>query len=116
MNGPDEMRTENESQNRDENAGRQINKSETPTAQALVRLAGVTAIVILCLFGSAGTISWPNGWIFIISYAVILLTLSGVVFRSSPELMQERMSAASKAKAWDRVFVPIVAMILPLLA
>lgn len=116
MNGPDEMHTETEPQSGDKTAGKRLNKSETPAAKALVRLAGVTATLILCLFGSAGTIAWLNGWVFLFSYTVILAALSGVVFRASPELMKERMSAASKSKAWDRILVPILAMILPLLA
>ena len=92
-------------------------KTNNSTAKkALGRLCLITLIVALCLFGTAGTVSWLNGWIFMIAYVLVLITLTGLVFRSSPELVKERMEASHKAKSWDRAIVPVLAIILPLLS
>ncbi len=90
--------------------------NQSTIIKALIRLCFITVIVALSLFGTAGTISWLNGWIFMIAYVLVLITLTGLVFRSSPELVQERMEASHKAKPWDRVFVPVLAIVLPLLS
>jgi len=92
-----------------------LDKTQTKR-KALIRMIFITIMIALCLFLSAGTIAWWNGWVFLGSYVLVLLTLTGLVFRSSPELVKERMNAAPKAKSWDKVIVPFLAMILPLLA
>ena len=84
--------------------------------KAVGRLCVISMVVALCLFGTAGTVSWMNGWIFMIAYLLVLVTLTGLVFRSSPELVRERMDASRNAKSWDKVIVPILAMVLPLLS
>ena len=80
------------------------------------RLCCITILVALCLFGAAGTILWVSGWVFMVSYFLVLITLTRLVFRSSPELVHERMGASHKAKSWDKIIVPILAMVLPLLS
>lgn len=85
--------------------------------KAIGRLCFITILVALCLFCTAGTVFWMNGWIFMISYLLVLITLTGVVFHSSPELFQERMGASHKAKQpWDKLIVPILAVVLPFFA
>ena len=86
------------------------------TKKAIGRLCFITVLVGLCLFGTAGTIFWINGWVFMIAYVLVLITLTGLVFHSSSELVRERMEASHKAKSWDKVIVPVLAMVLPLLA
>lgn len=90
--------------------------TNTTNKKALWRLVFISILVALCLFGTAGTVAWMNGWIFLISYIIVLIALTGLVFHSSPELVQERMTAASKAKPWDRFIMPILSTVLPLLA
>lgn len=94
----------------------ELKENNSTTKKAIGRLCFITVIVAICLFGTAGTISWLNGWIFMIAYVLVLITLTGLVFRSSPELVKERMEASHKAKSWDRVIVPVLAIVLPLLS
>jgi protein-S-isoprenylcysteine O-methyltransferase Ste14 len=84
--------------------------------KAVLRVVGFALFTAACLFGSAGTLHWWNGWAFWVSGVAVVATLTGTVFRTSPELVEERMTAAKKAKAWDRVFVPLIAAVLPLLS
>jgi len=90
-------------------------KVSTANRRIFGRLVFFTVLITICLFGSAGTIEWLNGWVFLLSYIFVLLTLTGVVFKSSPELVEERMSAAPKAKSWDKIIVPILALVLPII-
>ncbi len=94
----------------------QLKSNNSTIKKAIARLCFISLMVALCLFGTAGTISWLNGWIFMIAYMLVLITLTGLIFRSSPELVKERMEASHKAKSWDRVIVPVLAIILPLLS
>lgn len=93
-----------------------LKDNHSTTKKAIGRLCFITVIVAICLFGTAGTISWLNGWIFMTAYVLVLVTLTGLIFRSSPELVQERMEASHKAKSWDRAIVPFLAIVLPLLS
>ncbi|NLD37318.1 MAG: hypothetical protein GX654_10665 [Desulfatiglans sp.] len=55
-------------------------KANNPTTnKAIGRLCFITVIVAICLFGTAGTISWLNGWIFMIAYVLVLITLTGLI-------------------------------------
>jgi protein-S-isoprenylcysteine O-methyltransferase Ste14 len=64
-----------------------------------------------CLFGSAGRLDWPNGWV------VIGLTLAGAVAATAvlirnPELHAERRNFKA-GKSWDKVIVPFVVLVGP---
>jgi protein-S-isoprenylcysteine O-methyltransferase Ste14 len=74
----------------------------------------MTVMTAVCLFAPAGTLRWWNAWVFLAIGVVLIATLTGVVFRNSPGLVEERMTAGEKAKGWDRVLVPILAALLPI--
>jgi protein-S-isoprenylcysteine O-methyltransferase Ste14 len=80
------------------------------TLQAVVTCAVVTGLV----FGSAGTLSWWNGWLFVVAYCSLIVVTTGF-FSKSPELVKERWTAGKKAKTWDRGLVVLMAVVLPLL-
>ncbi len=58
------------------------------------------------VFVPAGTLAWRNGWLFIAVISAAVASVSFGIFRASPELAQERRTAAKHAKAWDRALVP----------
>jgi len=84
--------------------------------KALARLLSIVFIAAVSLFGAAGTLHWWNGWLFIISYIILVIILSGSLFSKSPELVRERMQAGKKSKTWDRIIVPLLALVLPISA
>jgi protein-S-isoprenylcysteine O-methyltransferase Ste14 len=87
--------------------------TKSPTRTVATRLSGFTLLTALSLFAPAGTLRWWNGWLFMGLGVALVGMLTGIVFRKSPDLVQERMTAAGRAKAWDRVLVPILAVVLP---
>jgi protein-S-isoprenylcysteine O-methyltransferase Ste14 len=79
----------------------------------LLRSVGMLVIGATALFLPAGTLAWLNGWVYLVLGVGIAVFMAALA-RSSPGLMEERMSAASKAKTWDRWLVPLIGACLPL--
>lgn len=77
------------------------------------RLVVAVLLAGACLFGGAGTWRWGRGWVFLLAYAALTVILAGTLVRKSPDLIEERMTARTRAKAWDKLLVPVVAVILP---
>jgi protein-S-isoprenylcysteine O-methyltransferase Ste14 len=84
-------------------------------ARELLRFVVFLLVTAGSLFLSAGTLAWRNGWLFmtVISAAVASVTFG--IFRDSPDLLDERRTAAKQAKSWDRTLVPLMSG-LPFLA
>ena len=66
---------------------------------ALVKFLCGLLLVGLVLFLPAGTLSYPNGWLFMGVLFVPMLTLGVVLFFKSPELLQKRLDNKEKEKA-----------------
>jgi hypothetical protein len=51
-----------------------------------------------------------SAWVFLAVGIAVITALTLTVFRRSPDLVEDCMTAAPKAKAWDRilVLVPLV--------
>lgn len=74
--------------------------------KALVRIAGFVLASAVSLFGPAGTLRWWNAWLFLGVAVLLVGSLTGAVFRNTPGLLQERLTARTRSKGWDRFFVP----------
>ena len=70
----------------------------------------------LLLFGAAGTINWPMGWVY------IALTLGGVILsrvlvtRIHPDLLSERATSrdAANVPTWDKKIAPLISTVIPM--
>src|SRR5215467_8818454 len=72
------------------------------------QLAGMLVVFSLVLFGAAGTIDWPAGWIFFILFFAFAIALSLWLLKHDPGLLKERMTMfRPDQKAWDKIFLPI---------
>lgn len=55
------------------------------------------------LFGSAGTLDWPEAWLFLIVYSAWAIPVVAWLKKNNPGLLEERMAFLKKsAKGWDR--------------
>jgi protein-S-isoprenylcysteine O-methyltransferase Ste14 len=79
-----------------------------------------TVIIHLCfyallLFGGAGTLRWPAGWVFLALYAVQMLTIDTWLARRDPGLAAERRrpNRSPGPPDWDRRFLIISAIVGP---
>ena len=83
--------------------------------KAVTRIFFMSFIMMGILFKSAGAFAWWNAWCFLTINIVLITVLAGLALHKSPELIHERMTASAKAKSWDKILVPILALILPVL-
>lgn len=66
------------------------------------RLAMIVFIFGGLLFGSAGTFSWPEAWLFLIIYLAWAIPAVTWLKKNNPELLKERLAFFKKpAKGWD---------------
>ena len=72
-------------------------------------------LVALSLFLSAGTISWPAAWAYLILAAVIQLLDAVVLIPISPDLLAERSRSQAGAKKWDQLLSRLMATIGPII-
>jgi len=68
----------------------------------------------LSLFISAGTVSWPAGWAYLVLAAVIQLLDAVVLIPISPDLLGERSRPQAGAQKWDQLLSRLMATIGPL--
>jgi protein-S-isoprenylcysteine O-methyltransferase Ste14 len=66
------------------------------------------------LFWAAGAVLWWNAWAYLIATLISIIFVTTVVYRQFPDLAQERATARSNTKPWDKIVVPLVALVLPL--
>jgi hypothetical protein len=57
------------------------------------------------LFGSAGTLLWPEAWLYIMVHLSISFVMTAWMKLHDPELLKSRMTPfKSSAKGWDKWF------------
>lgn len=76
----------------------------------------VTVFFLLALlFVPAGTLDWPEAWLFLSFY---FLSVGGVVIwlkKNDPDLLKERMSIKKDVKAWDKNIIFAYTLLLMIL-
>src|SRR5215216_5641890 len=82
-------------------------------AKGLLALIVEFAVFAALLFGSAGTVLWPAGWVFMAIFFGFALAITLWVDRHDPELLAERMSSPIQRgqPLWDKVFVAAVMLL-----
>jgi protein-S-isoprenylcysteine O-methyltransferase Ste14 len=62
------------------------------------------------LFGTAGTLRWIAGWVFMALFFIFALMISIMLLRHDPALLEERLRPIiQKDQAmWDKILIPIV--------
>jgi protein-S-isoprenylcysteine O-methyltransferase Ste14 len=65
----------------------------------------------VCLFGSAGRLDWPNGWV-LIGLSFLGALAATLVLIRNPELHAERRNFKA-GKSWDKAIVPFVVLLGP---
>jgi protein-S-isoprenylcysteine O-methyltransferase Ste14 len=79
-------------------------------AKLIIRTLLWIAALAVILFGAAGTVRWPAGWIFLAELGGFGLAIGLWLARYDPALLAERMSTFVQPaqKAWDKVFLVAV--------
>jgi protein-S-isoprenylcysteine O-methyltransferase Ste14 len=73
-----------------------------------MRFVGGIAIMSAAFFGSAGTLDWPEAWIYMILQYSFSMMLGIWLKKHNPSLLRDRMAFLKPtAKAWDKVILLI---------
>src|SRR5215472_2879245 len=82
-------------------------------ARLVLQIALLFAVTSVILFGAAGTIRWPAGWVFLIEFHSASLIVGLWLAKHSPQLLEKRLGgiAQESQPLWDRV-VLIIALLL----
>lgn len=82
----------------------------TPNQAALRMLAGFLATLVLSamlIFGGAGRLNWPLGWIFVTAWLVPKLAFLILLRWLDPDLLVERATRHKNTKPYERIILPI---------
>src|SRR5260370_31458056 len=72
-------------------------------AKTVIWLAALAAL----LFVSAGTVAWPQAWVYLIELGVTGILVSGWLYVHDPALLAQRMASPVQREQapWDRIFM-----------
>jgi protein-S-isoprenylcysteine O-methyltransferase Ste14 len=78
-------------------------------SKLIIRTAVWIAVMAVLLFGAAGTVRWPAGWVFLAEVGGFGLAIGLWLARHDPALLAERMSTFVQPaqKTWDKVFMAV---------
>ncbi len=71
--------------------------------EAIIKYVAGVVLLGLLLFVPAGTIKWPNGWLFMAVLFIPMLVAGIVMFLKAPDLLRSRLNAKEKEKTQQGV-------------
>jgi protein-S-isoprenylcysteine O-methyltransferase Ste14 len=82
-------------------------------ARLIVQIALLFAVTSAILFGAAGTIDWPAGWVFVVEFHGAALAIGLWLAKHNPQLLEKRLGGIVQEAQplWDRV-VLVIALLL----
>lgn len=81
----------------------------------MIRGIALLGILLVLFFGSAGTFSWIEAWLFLFLYAVAVTAVVVWLKKNDPELLKERMTRKKDAKTWDKIILMIYSVLVMIL-
>jgi protein-S-isoprenylcysteine O-methyltransferase Ste14 len=83
--------------------------SEISTWRLVIQSAIGLGIIFALLFGSAGTVAWPEGWLYmLVQFGSSMLMLFWLK-RTNPELLKVRFDIRKRVqKTWDKVILILI--------
>jgi protein-S-isoprenylcysteine O-methyltransferase Ste14 len=88
---------------------------EDSTAVKIIKGVVTVLFMLALFFFPAGTLHWPEAWLFFLLY---FTAVSGVMIwmkRKAPDLLKERMSRNKEIKSWDKIIMTAYSFLLIIL-
>jgi protein-S-isoprenylcysteine O-methyltransferase Ste14 len=83
-----------------------MNQNKTMSkAQTIIRAILTALLLLALLFVPAGTLNWPEAWIFLLLYFTIVSGVLLLLKKNSPDLLKERTAQKKDTKSWDKVIM-----------
>jgi protein-S-isoprenylcysteine O-methyltransferase Ste14 len=76
-------------------------------ALRVVRIMVAVVLLFALFFVPAGTLDWPEAWVFIFLYLVFVGGMVGWMKKRNPDLLKERQRKKPDAKRWDKILVRV---------
>lgn len=73
--------------------------------RVIVGMLSVPLFCTLFMFLPAGTIHWLKGWLFIIIFSAVEVTMAFYLWRTNPELLIARSHFHKGTKRWDKILL-----------
>jgi protein-S-isoprenylcysteine O-methyltransferase Ste14 len=84
-------------------------------AKRIVQAVFTSLFCITALFIPAGTLKWPEAWLFIVFYALAVTAIVTWMKKRAPGLLAERTGRKKDVKAWDKIFMVVYSVFLLIL-
>ena len=68
----------------------------------MIRAILIVFFLLILLFVPAGTLSWPEAWLFLFLYFSFVVGAVIWLKKNDPDLLKERMSIKKDVKVWDK--------------
>jgi len=86
---------------------------EAVSKKRLVLRVCISLVLILAIFFiPAGTLRWPQAWVFLVLYVSAVAGFYLYTKKKDPGLLKERMSPPKNVKAWDRRIIRVYSLLL----
>ncbi len=90
-----------------------MERAKTPSkATKSIRAIFTALFALAAIFIPAGTLKWPEAWLFIVLYAIAVTAAISWMKKKAPSLLKERQKRKKDAKSWDRVFMRLYSIFL----
>lgn len=85
------------------------------TARTVIGFLVYSLLTPAVLFLAAGTLDWPMGWVYAVIVVVVAIASRVLLVTRHPDLAAERgrFTSGEGAKQWDKMLVPLIALLLP---
>lgn len=70
-----------------------------------VRIIAAIIFLLAILFVPAGTLNWPEAWLLLVLYFLVVGGLLIWLKKNDPELLKERRSVRKDVKSWDKKII-----------
>jgi protein-S-isoprenylcysteine O-methyltransferase Ste14 len=91
-------------------------KMDRPSPGFIMRMVFNLLLIAVVLAGllflPAGTLDWPEAWIFLIGFFGFLLCYGVWALRNDPSQLRERSKTGANVKAWDKIIMPLYSLVL----
>jgi protein-S-isoprenylcysteine O-methyltransferase Ste14 len=91
-------------------------RREQSKAIIIIRTVVTVLFMFAVLFIPAGTLNWPEAWLFLFFYFTVVTVMMIWMKKKAPGLLKERMSRKKEAKSWDRKFLIVYCFVLIVMA
>jgi len=93
-----------------------MKQSHTPSkAKIIVRTVITVLFGLAVIFIPAGTLNWPEAWLFLFLYFSFVTSALIWMKKNSPGLLKERMSRKKDVKTWDKILMIVYSFFLIIL-